>query len=50
MPEFVRVRADRSGTSGGRGLARARGGRDDGGPRYVDDDWLIYELVSHSLR
>jgi hypothetical protein len=50
MPEFVRVRASRSGAGGGRGSARARGGRDDGGPRYVDDDWLIYELVSYSVR
>lgn len=25
-------------------------GRDGGGPRYVQDDWLIYELVSHSVR
>jgi hypothetical protein len=33
-----------------RGL-RVRGeGRDDGGPRYVQDDWLIYELVSYTAR
>lgn len=25
-------------------------GRDDGGPRYVRDDWLIYELVRLSVR
>lgn len=25
-------------------------GDDDGGPRYVRDDWLIYELVSYSAR
>lgn len=37
--------------SGNRGFVRSRGGRDDdGGPRYVLDDWLIYELVSHSVR
>lgn len=26
------------------------GGRDGGGPRYVQDDWLVYELVSYSVR
>ena len=26
------------------------GPSDGGGPRYVDDDWLVYELVSHSVR
>jgi hypothetical protein len=35
---------------GGRpGLVRVRGGRDDG-PRMVRDEWLIYELVSHTAR
>lgn len=24
--------------------------QDDGGPRFVRDDWLIYELVSYSVR
>jgi hypothetical protein len=34
------------------GFMRVRGGgRDnDGGPRYVLDDWLIYELASYSVR
>jgi hypothetical protein len=33
------------------GFLRVKGGRDDGSsPRYVQDDWLIYELVSHSSR
>ena len=28
-----------------------RASRDDGGtPRYIRDDWLIYELVSYALR
>jgi hypothetical protein len=33
-------------------LVRGGGGRDGdgGGPRYIQDDWLIYELVSHSQR
>jgi hypothetical protein len=32
-------------------LARDGGDRGDGGgPRFIQDDWLIYELVSHSLR
>ena len=45
-PAFVAVRGARG---GGRGsFARDRG--DDGGPRYVDDDWLIYELVRYSVR
>ena len=25
-------------------------GRDDGGPRYVEDDWLIDKLLSYSVR
>jgi hypothetical protein len=30
---------------------RGGGGRSDGGgPRYVDDDWTVYELVSHTVR
>lgn len=31
---------------------RVRGGGrdDDGGPRFVQDDWLIYELASYSVR
>lgn len=33
------------------GLLRVGDGHDDGGgPRYVDDDWTIHELVSHSVR
>jgi len=33
------------------GLLRVGDGHSDGGgPRYVDDDWLVYELVSHSVR
>lgn len=32
------------------GFVRVRGDRDDGGPRYVLDDWLVYELVSLSVR
>lgn len=46
-PGFMQVRSANSRSRGGRGLL---GGRDDGGPRYVDDDWLIYELVSYSVR
>jgi hypothetical protein len=47
-PGFVQVRNGRAGRAGGgRGLL---GGRDDGGPRYVEDDWLIYELASYSVR
>ena len=47
-PGFVQVRNGRAGrASGSRGLL---GGRDDGGPRYVEDDWLIYELASYSVR
>jgi hypothetical protein len=46
---FVQVRGGKN--AGHRGLVRARGGKDDGsGPRYVLDDWLIYELVSYSVR
>lgn len=49
--EFLLVKGDRGGGSkGGRGFARTRDGRDDGGPRYVDDDWLIYELLNYSVR
>lgn len=29
---------------------KGRGRDDDGGPRYVLDDWLIYELISYSIR
>ena len=52
VPGFVQVKGGRSARgSGHRGFARAQGGgRDDGGPRYVDDDWLIYELASYSVR
>jgi len=33
------------------GFLRVRGGRGDGGgPRFVQDDWLIYELVGHTTR
>lgn len=33
------------------GFVQVRGGRSDGGgPRYVDDDWTVYELLSHSVR
>lgn len=33
------------------GFLRVEGGdRDGGGPRFVQDDWLIYELVSYSVR
>ena len=33
------------------GFIQVRGGRSDGGgPRYVDDDWTVYELVSHTVR
>jgi hypothetical protein len=47
-PGFLQVRSGRGGRGGGgRGLL---GGRDDGGPRYVEDDWLIYELASYSVR
>jgi hypothetical protein len=35
----------------GAGFVLARGGRSDGGgPRYVDDDWTVHELVSHAVR
>ena len=45
--EFVKVRA----RGAGGGALRARSGRgDDGGPRYVQDDWFIYELTAYSLR
>ena len=27
-----------------------RGGRDDNRPRYIQDDWLVYELASYVLR
>lgn len=47
---FVKVKSGRSGRDrGGRGLLGSRNGRDDR-PRYVDDDWLIYELASYALR
>jgi len=43
-PEFIPVR----GRGGGR---MGRDGRDDGSsPRYIRDDWLVYELVSYSVR
>jgi len=46
---FVQVKGGKG--AGHRGSIRARGGKDDdGGPRYVLDDWLIYELVSYSVR
>lgn len=37
---------------GSSGFVAVRGGRGDdgGGPRYIQDDWLVYELVSHSAR
>lgn len=50
-PGFVLVRSGRGASSkGDRSFVRARDGRDDGGPRYVDDDWLIYELATYSVR
>jgi hypothetical protein len=37
--------------SGVLGFVRVRGAdRDGGGPRYVPDDWLIYELVSYQTK
>lgn len=48
-PGFLRTRA--GGRSGGRsGAMRVRDRGDDGGPRYVKDDWFIYELVNTSVR
>jgi len=32
------------------GFVRVKGGKDDGGGGYVQDDWLIYELVEYSVR
>lgn len=33
------------------GFVRVRGGdRDDSGPRYVLDDWLVYELANHTSK
>lgn len=32
------------------GFLKVRDKSNGGGPRYVPDDWLIYELVSHSVR
>lgn len=33
------------------GFVRVRGGdRDDSGPRFINDDWLVYELVSTTAR
>lgn len=48
-PQFMPVRAGRGG-DGGRGFVRSRDRGDDGTPRYVEDDWLIYELASYSVR
>jgi hypothetical protein len=49
-PGFLQVKGGRNkGGDRNRGLVRARGGKDDGGPRYVQDDWLIYELASYSV-
>jgi hypothetical protein len=40
-----------AGAAGDSGFVRVRGGdRNDGGPRYVLDDWLVYELTTHSVR
>lgn len=37
--------------SGGRGGRMGRDGRDDGSsPRFIQDDWLVYELVNYSVR
>ena len=33
----------------GSGMVRV-GGKDDGGPQWRRDDWLVYELVSHTAR
>lgn len=50
-PTFIAAKGGRGGGSRDRGPLHARdGGRDDGGPRYVEDDWLIYELVNYSVR
>lgn len=38
-----------SGTAGFRRIASS-GGKNDSGPRYVRDEWLISELVSYSVR
>ena len=38
--DFVRVR----------GVRVRGGGKDDSGPRFMEDDWLVYELVSYSAR
>lgn len=37
---FVRVR----------GVRVRDGGKDDSGPKFMEDDWLVYELVSYSAR
>lgn len=40
-----------SGGGGVFGFRRARDGRSDGGgPRFVEDDWFVYELASYSVR
>lgn len=50
-PEFMRVKDGRGAAGGRPGVVRARDGRgNDGGPRYVEDDWLIYDLASYSVR
>lgn len=47
-PGLMPVRGGRGGRDGGR---MGRDGRDDGGsPRFIRDDWLVYELVSYSVR
>lgn len=32
------------------GFTRTGGEHDGGGPRYIQDDWLVYELLSHSAQ
>lgn len=38
------------GGRGNPGFLHASGQNDGGGPRFVRDDWLIYELMSYSVR
>ncbi|MBI3918599.1 MAG: hypothetical protein HY322_16525 [Betaproteobacteria bacterium] len=50
-PGFVLARGRGRDDGGRQRHVRGGGGRDDGSsPTFIQDDWLIYELVSHSAR
>jgi hypothetical protein len=50
MASYLSYFGDGTGDPGFRRVAGGGGGsRDGGGPKYVRDDWLVYELASFTV-